>query len=365
MITCNIQRAEQAVIKMFKANFQTLQRGTGQLLVPFVKGSPAMGKTSMARAVAKAFNLFLIDIRVAQEDPVCLNGALSIKGDRSEFLPPSRFPLTTDTLPTNPDTGKPYAGWLVTFDELPDAPKAIQSACYKILLEREIGQYKIHPKAYMMAMGNHASDKAGVSGEMSSALKSRLVHINVNSDSQLFLDNISKWGWDLRLQAYLSWKPENVNTFKAYNRGSADDTYPAERTWDMVNSFITAMYPDETTPISSDDIIELAGMIGSIASEFITFTQCVDDQPKYEEIIANPSECRLPDSEGAKYLLMSMLSTRITEENHAALVTYVRRMGKAYPHPFIRMAWKKDSAIAMYPEIMAMLSEYGKLSQKI
>jgi len=64
----------------------------------------------MLRAVAKHFNLKLIDIRLSQEDPVCLNGALSINGNRSTFLPPERFPLDTDKVPEG------YKGWLVFFN---------------------------------------------------------------------------------------------------------------------------------------------------------------------------------------------------------------------------------------------------------
>lgn len=44
-------------------------------LVPFVKGSPGIGKSDIARKVADHFNLKLIDFRLAQCDPTDLNAA--------------------------------------------------------------------------------------------------------------------------------------------------------------------------------------------------------------------------------------------------------------------------------------------------
>jgi len=38
-------------------------------LVPYIKGSPAVGKSSLAKQLAKQFKLLLIDIRLSERDP--------------------------------------------------------------------------------------------------------------------------------------------------------------------------------------------------------------------------------------------------------------------------------------------------------
>ena len=43
-------------------------------LVPLVRGSPGLGKSSMAKNLADKFNLKLVDIRLAQYEPTDLNG---------------------------------------------------------------------------------------------------------------------------------------------------------------------------------------------------------------------------------------------------------------------------------------------------
>lgn len=360
MATVNISQAEQMVINMFKANVHTMKVGNGIILNPFIKSSPAVGKSATMRSIAKKFNLKLIDIRLSQEDPVCLNGALSVQGERSTFLPPERFPLSTDEVPEG------YDGWLVFFDELPDAPRAIQSSAYKILLEREIGSHKIHEKVFMAAAGNRVSDQAGASGELSSALKSRVVSINVESDSDLFLDNIAKWKWDLRIQAYLTHKPHQVNSFKDYiATNCADDTYRSERTWDMVNSYLRALYPNQQSKIPASELATLCGMIGSQASEFIAFTNLFDTLPDIKEIIKNPESTPVPDNEGAKYLLITMFASLVKEDNSQALMDYVNRLGLAFTYPFIKMSWTlHDDDVIYFPAFQPYLKKFGEFAKK-
>lgn len=391
MATVNIAQAEQMIINMFKANVHTNKVGNGIILNPFIKAAPAVGKSATMRSIAKKFNLKLIDIRLSQEDPVCLNGALSVQGERSTFLPPERFPLTTDVLPLLPEfestalendykvvlasgdtkaiekfqTEYCYTGFLIFFDELPDAPRALQSSAYKILLEREIGIHKIHEKAFMAAAGNRVADQAGASGELSSALKSRLVHINVESDSELFQDNISKWGWDLRIQAYLNFKPTQVNTFKQYLKGSADDTYCSERTWDMVNSYLRALHPDQAAKIPNHEITTLTGMIGSHASEFVSFTNLFDNLPTMENIKKNPLGTDVPDNEGAKYLLITMLASQVTEDNHLAFMDYVNRLGLSFTYPFIKMSWSLGGDdVINYSGFQPYLNKFAEFARK-
>lgn len=43
--------------------------------VPYVAGSPGVGKSKMFEAIARQANLKMVDIRLAQEDPTTINVA--------------------------------------------------------------------------------------------------------------------------------------------------------------------------------------------------------------------------------------------------------------------------------------------------
>ena len=322
------------------------------------------GKSALLRSIGSELNLKFIDVRMGTEDPVVLNGALSIDGDRSTFLPPKRFPLATDPLPLLPEFEDMqadydgllvmkdeasikafqkkhcYRGWLISFDELPDAPRACQSAAYKILLEREVGQNKLHPRAFTVAAGNRVSDNAAATGEMSSALKSRLVHFTIKSNTEKFLMKLAEWKWDLRIYAYLSYKPSELNTFESFNNSnSSDPTYRCERTWDMVNSYLRANHPDQDQPIPIEAMGVLYGMIGSMASEFVNFTQQYKELITLDQILADPAGCHVPDDRGARYLLITSLAMKVNEDNALSISEYVKRLGTAFAYPFAEMSF--------------------------
>lgn len=82
------------------------------------------GKSDIAHGVAATLNLKLIDIRLGQCDPTDLNGfpAKSADGKNSTYLPMDTFPLEGADIPTG------FDGWLIMYDELPGASKAVQDA---------------------------------------------------------------------------------------------------------------------------------------------------------------------------------------------------------------------------------------------
>ena len=78
-------------------------------LVPYLKGSPAIGKSSVAHQVAKQLGLKVIDIRLAECDPTDLQGFpyFDQETKKASYYPLNTFPTENDTVPEG------YNGWLV------------------------------------------------------------------------------------------------------------------------------------------------------------------------------------------------------------------------------------------------------------
>jgi MoxR-like ATPase len=64
IMSMNCQKAKESITTCIKAK-----------LVPFLRGSPGVGKSSIIAEIAKDFNLKFIDFRLSQADPVDLNVA--------------------------------------------------------------------------------------------------------------------------------------------------------------------------------------------------------------------------------------------------------------------------------------------------
>jgi MoxR-like ATPase len=129
------------------------------------------------------------------------------------------FPLETDPIPDG------YNGWLLFFDEINSAPKAIQASAYKLVLDRKVGQTKLHKNCAIVAAGNLETDGAIVE-EMSTALQSRMVHIELQVDVEQWVAWAQKKGIHHMITSYIQFKPGMLNTFKADH---TDKTYACPR----------------------------------------------------------------------------------------------------------------------------------------
>lgn len=283
----------------------------GADLVPFLQGSPGMGKSSIVKAVAQELNLKVIDVRLSQVEPVDLLGLPDLSGKKAMYKPFNVFPLEDDEVPEG------YDGWLLFFDEFNSALRDVQAASYRIILDREVGVYKLHDKVRICCSGNLSSDRAIVN-RLSSALQSRLVHLYLKQSFSDWIEWAYKNGIDTRICAYLNSKKDMLLKF---DPDSADCTYPCPRTWEMLSKIIKG----------KDDLLEYAGVIdGTIGEgpgcEFRAFIALAEQVPTPEEIAKDPENCKLPRSLSAQFFMTSVISSNINEKNAAAYITYLKRI---------------------------------------
>lgn len=76
-------------------------------VVPFIQGSPGIGKSDIVRSIANKANLQVIDVRLSQCDPSDLLGFPKLTGAKAEYLPMAQFPIEGDTVPEGCN------GWLL------------------------------------------------------------------------------------------------------------------------------------------------------------------------------------------------------------------------------------------------------------
>lgn len=336
------------ILRCFKAN-----------LVPIVTSSPGVGKTDIANEIANEYRLKLVDFRLGQADITDLNGLPRFVkrpdgSERATFVPFDIFPLEGDELPDHPDGGK-YEGWLLFLDEITSAPKQMQAASYKILLERMVGTHKIHPKCVMMGAGNLASDKAVVYA-MSTAQQSRLIHLELRVDHREWMQWAHRNNIDSRIIGFLEFKPDNLHRF---NPEHEDKTFACPRTWFFCDKLIKPA-PD----VNQDDFPLLAGTVSAgVAMEFIQFCRVYMDLPKIKDIIAHPDICQVPNDASTKYAMTTVLADHIDDKNAKEIVTYLRRFPIEFHMITLRMIkLKKNKLIRTSTDIQQMMTAIGKLA---
>ena len=318
-------------------------------LVPMLQGSPGIGKSSIYKQVAEDYNLEVIDIRLSQTDPTELNGFPTIidsdGSKRAAYIPMDIFPLEGAEVPKGKD------GWLLFLDECNGAPKATQLAAYKLILDRMVGNHKLHPKVAIAAAGNLDTDNA-VTEEMSTAIQSRMVHLELQADLEAWLDWAAANGIDSRIRSYLSFRTQNLYTFSPTH---TDRTYACPRTWEFASRVLNKM--DINDPLA---LTILSGVISQpIALEFLEF--CRLNLPKMKDIMDNPGGYPMPWEPNILYALSGALGDYINKENVDELYKFVSRMPIEFQQLALREAVRRDTTITQQPSIRKWAETVGHL----
>lgn len=305
-------------------------------LVPCVESAPGMGKSSMAKQIAEQLDLYFIDIRLSTIDPMDLNGFAAVEEvlmddgintkRMASYLPMSIWPVEGTPLPINPATGQAYKGWLILFDELRSANPDIQAAAYRILLDHEVGPYKLHPRVLKMAATNGV-DHGAVAYDAGTAIQSRLVWYYLRSDLEEFLAMAQQRGFDQRVMGYLMWK--GVSALNNFNPDSDECNFACERTWENLSKQLKRI----TTPdISAEYIPMLAGTVGqSTAIEFQAYTQIYQNLYSYQDVLTQgktlPIDTTRPD---ILYAMSARIQAEVNPQNAAndvpILMDYINRL---------------------------------------
>lgn len=280
-------------------------------LVPFIHGSPAIGKSSIVYQLAEKHKLKVIDIRLSQCDPTEIQGFPFVVDGKATYIPMEVFPLHSANIPEG------YNGWCLFLDEMNSAPRSVQSASYKLVLDRAVGQHKLHDKVAIVCAGNLDTDGA-ITEEMSTALQSRLCHIEVYPALDEFIQYATSKGFDYRITSYLEFKPSSLYSFKPDH---SDKTYSAPRTWEFADKIMkkTNDYK-KLLPLLSGVLSE------GIAREFIAFMKHEDKLAKIPAIVANPTGIVVPEEPSVLYALSGALSHHITEDNGKELTKFIDRL---------------------------------------
>lgn len=307
-------------------------------VVPFIQSSPGIGKSSITRSIAEELSLKMIDHRCSTSAPEDFNGLPRFTPEgRAVFAPFNElFPLQDDPIPQGKD------GWLLFFDEFNSAPKTIQAACYKIVLDRQIGQHPLHDRVGMVLAGNLATDRA-ITNNLSTAMQSRLVHIKMVHDFTEWLEDVAiPMDYDARIIGYLSYKEDNLMDFRPDHQ---DLTFACPRTWEFMNKLISGKKKLD------DDMVGLyAGtMTSGIALDFFQFAKVAETMIKIEDVLHDPKGLNIPTDKATQWNVISHLAQRVDGDTFEKVSEFADRFEISMRVLFYRMALLRQPKLREHP----------------
>lgn len=314
-------------------------------LVPMVTSSPGMGKSTIIRNIINAYNLHLIDHRASTSQPEDFTGLPEFvtvdQGTEYErriatFTPFDLFPTTRTPKPKGKD------GWAIFLDEFNSAEKEIQAASYKLALDRMVGQFHLHPDVVIAMAGNLMTDRAIVT-ELSTAMQSRLVHIEMEFSFREWWEDVAMAeNYDDRIMAYANWDNDFVMDFKPDHQ---DKTFNCPRTIEFANRMIkTHSDISNLTPL-------LAGTMASgHAAAFVQFCEVYKELTTIDDVLRDPMSAPVPergsDSEQErKWAIIVHLMKKANEKNFTDITKYVDRFDTTFQIMYYR------STVHQLPEL--------------
>ena len=325
-------------------------------LVPFVKGSPGLGKSSVFRSISQDANLEYLDNRASQMTPEDFMGLPMRTLDPvtgrayAEFVPFSMFPTADTPIP------KGKAGWFLAFDEFNSAQKSVQAASYKLVLDRFAGQHKLHDNCYIACAGNLDTDRAIVNA-MSTAMKSRLIHITMRADLGEFVKYGHQNDFDVRMLGFLEFQPDELHNFKP---DSPSDTFPCPRTWEFCSKVIKGKAYDDISKAVVAGTIGDGGMV-----KLMTFLREFDSLPRYEEIVKDPIIVPVPVNPSTRYALVTMLLERLKVTDFGSVIQYVTRLSTEFQAVFFRSVLDRYPTLRRERSFIANINTFTKFVNNI
>lgn len=293
----------------------------------FLWGKPGVGKSQVVKQVADSLGYNFIDQRAAQMDPVDLRGLPHLNGGNKTHWAIPNF------LPDEERDGK---HGILFLDELNSAPQLVQGACYELILDRALGDYKLPDGWVVLAAGNREGDK-GVTSKMPTPLANRFVHLHFGVD----LDDWCKWaigaGVQTEVIAFLRFRPELINVFDPSN---GEKAYPTPRSWEFVSQIIKGQ------PSKDVEYALLAGTVGqAAAAEFTGFLRVFRQLPSPDAVLMDPAKSHVPDDPATMYALTGALARKATANNFDQIAIYAKRIPAEFQVCLVRDSITQDDGI--------------------
>ena len=289
-----------------------------QVLPPLMLwGPPGVGKSAVVRQICEEREVPLIDVRLAQREPVDLRGLPVPEDGAVSWLLPAEWPRE--------------GRGIILFDELTAADRTLQVAAYELILDRRLGDlYRVPEGWYVMGAGNRVEDRA-VATTMASALANRFCHLEVTAELEPWV----RWAMARDLHpdviGFLRFQPERLFDME----GDVERGWPSPRSWERVS---LELQLGEGLPAALLSSL-VVGLVGPGAGlELLAFREWAGELPRIEDMLAGRAPAVVPERADQRYALCAAVAHHLWRMPRVDLaLRCFFELGEALPSDFAAM----------------------------
>ena len=328
----NLLQTKKLIREVYKTQIETGERYAIHLI-----SGPGLGKSSVVNQLAGEFEK---DMGVPF---ACLEFFLNSKEapDVGGYGLPDEDKDGTKIMswtraPWMPLADDPQHGF-VFLDEFKQSQHDVQKVSAELLLNGKVNESRL-PITYMvLAASNRDGDRSGVNRELA-FVTNRTMEIEIEPDLDSWVDWAERQGVHWGAIAFAKRRPGVIFSDKVPDTPGPFCT---------PRSFVKASVLMDRIP--KDLFIEAAGgLIGEgTAAEFVAFMRVVDELPEYDEIVADPAGCRVPNISrpDALYAVMQMVAHNVTPDTATPAFKYITRLPQEFQVAGLKAAMRKSPHI--------------------
>ena len=288
-------------------------------------GPPGVGKTDVARQRSAAQSRTVVPIHTNLRDTVDFRGVPvpDLTTNTTRWLVPDELPRV--------DRDGPKGTLLL--DEINTAPPQVQAAAFQLVLEKQIGDYKLPEGWTVVATGNRVSDRAAAQ-RMPTALRNRFAHINVSYD----------------IEAWARWASKNnvapeVVAFSRFRRELFGVLPKGDENEFLTPRSVTraAKYVNASTGMRQELFGSLIGH--PQAAELEGFIQLYRSLGSLDGILRNPQGANVPTEPSQRYAVATGLARIVDRTTMPALIAYAARLPREFEILTVTDATTRDDTL--------------------
>lgn len=289
-----------------------------------IVGASGIGKSQITQNVAKDKGCKFIDFRLLTMSETDLKGIPFPSEDNKKAI----F-LHLDVFPDEQRDGKEG---ILLLEELTSANRSLMSTLYQLVLDREIGTYKLPDGWMIVATGNREED----SGEfyiMPAPLSDRFLIYELANSGTDFVDDWINWAYEheiaVEIIAYIRKFPKSLHDFDRDLHEEGMIVFPTPRSWASVSDVIKFDQKRNSGDLSEEAKSLIVAGVGPIHGfQFISFYDSKNNLPNIDDILnGRPYEKINKNQENELALTIANLIEIVRDEYIGEKVT---EKGKEY-----------------------------------
>lgn len=335
-----------------------------------LKSAPGRGKSQFVEQLVKklsqrdGFEWGFATMFLATQTPPDLIG-YQFKGERT--WDNETVAVTDPTLPLWMVTrsGKPtwhYKRGILFLDEYGQGEADVKRASAELLLNKTIGPWTLgghNAEGWgVIAASNRASDRSGVTKEFDFVINRRGEY-DVTDDINAWVDWATANGVSPLTIAFAVQNTQII----------FQDVVPEKQgPWCTPRSLVMldrkmqvkqkriGVFPDDAKTVEG-----AMGLIGAGAAQYFAFVRLEKEMPRFEAIVASPTQVKVPQKPDAQMLVVYNLAHRVDAKTIKPVIEYIERMPKEFAVTFAKAACKRNGELVLHPAMRQWSTQNASL----